>query len=399
MQNNHAAGRETLQMNDRPDISRLPRVKVVLYSLLPVIALLAVLEGGARLLETVWPPLPADYGMGFNDDSRVFMSTGGEHPLMVTRPQKNISFACQSFSTPKPANTYRIFFLGESNVFYLQGEITELAERLCKADTKGRRIEIVNMGGCAYGSSRLLRVAQEIIEYEPDMMLVYIGHNEFEELDQLKLVAPQRLTVQRELYRSAFMRLVRDTAVDAEIAWMRHRMSRAKLSPEVNFKSTFGYEFSPQAMAQRMGEYRNNLSDILSLCADRHVPVIMGSMASNLWKPGIASSRHEDRDEIERRYAAGDYQGGLALARRVLSGSSRHQASDTENGIIRDLAKERGAVLVDIEAAVTAAEPHGVQGETLLSDNCHLNSAGKAVLIREYEREIRRLAGIPALTP
>ncbi len=386
-------------MKKEVDISKLPRAKVFAYSLLPAILLLCVLEGGARLLETVRPPLPADYGMGFNDGSRVFMSTGGPNPSLVTRPQKEISFVSQSFATPKPANTYRIFFLGESNVYNLQSHLPDLAKRLTGASAAGRRCEIINVGGQAYGSSRLLRVAQEIIEYEPDLILVYIGHNEFEEIDYEALAAPQRLAVQQQVYRSALMRLVRDTVVKVEIGGMRYWMSRFRHPPEVAAWLAFEHEFSPAELDERMAGYRKNMAEILALCRDRGVPVIMGVMATNLRSPILRPNSTDGREKIETMYRANDFQNAMAFARRVLASSTRHQASDAENAIIRQLAKEYGVVLVDIEAAIAKAEPHGVPGETLLYDRCHLNDAGKSILIREYETEIRRLAGLPALAP
>ena len=49
--------------------------------------------------------------------------------------------------------------------------------------------------------------------------------------------------------------------------------------------------------------------------------------------------------------------------------------------------------LADVEAAVIAAEPHGVPGETLFNDHCHLNPAGNALLVRVYEKEILRALG------
>ncbi len=384
-------------MNGTVQGQRLSRFKVVLYSLLPTIVLLGALEGGARLVEWVRPPLPADYGMGFDDDSRVFMPSGVVRPVMTTRPQKEISFVSQSFPTPKPANTYRIFFLGESNVNYLRWNLEDLAERLGAADTKGRRFEIINMGGLAYGSHRLLRVAREIINYEPDLVLVYIGHNEFEELEQQELAAPQRAAVQRQVYRSAFMRLLRDTAASARITWMRFRLSHAKLPPEVNYMATYGRDFSPEEIDRRMAEYRTNMGGILALCRDRQVPAIMGAMATNLWKPDLLDKYKDAKEEIARLYAAGDYQGGMALARKMLRTTSRHQASDAENWIIRDLARDYGATLVDVEAAISKAEPHGVPGEALFSDRCHVNDEGKSILVKGYEKAIRRLAGVPEL--
>jgi hypothetical protein len=195
------------------------------------------------------------------------------------------------------------------------------------------------------------------------------------------------------------MRLARDMAVEAEIAWMRHKMRRANLPPEVNFMATFGHNFSPGEIDERMAKYRKNMGGILALCRGHPVPVVMGVMATNLWKPDLIGNYKASRDEIDRLYAAGDYQGGMALARKMLRTTSRHQASDTENGIIRDLAKEYDVDLVDIEAAISKAEPHGVPGETLFSDLCHVNDKGRSILIREYEIEIRRLAGIPPLVP
>ncbi|HRZ16716.1 MAG TPA: SGNH/GDSL hydrolase family protein, partial [Candidatus Hydrogenedentes bacterium] len=73
--------------------------------------------------------------------------------------------------------------------------------------------------------------------------------------------------------------------------------------------------------------------------------------------------------------------------------SPRHQSSDLENAILRELAAENGVPLADVEAAVIAAEPHGVPGETLFNDHCHLNPAGNALLVRVYEKEILRALG------
>lgn len=382
-------------MNEPVKTAKLPLFKVLLYSLLPTVLLLGALEGGARLLEWARPPLPADYGMGFDDDSRVFMPAGVLRPVMTTRPQKEISFVRQSFPTPKPANTYRIFFLGESNINYVRWQLEDLSERLSMADTRGRRFEIINVGGLAYGSHRLLRVAREIIDYEPDLVLIYIGHNEFEELEQRELAAPQRAAVQRQVYRFAFMRLLRDTAANARIAFMRFRLFWANLPPEVNYMATFGRDFSAGEIDLRMAEYQKNMGDILALCRDRHVPAIMGVMATNLWRPDLLDKYKDAGNEIARLYAAGDYQGGMALARNMLRTTPRHQASDTENGIIRDLAREYGVVLVDIEAAIAQAEPHGVPGETLMFDNCHVNEEGKPILVREFENAVRKRVGLP----
>ena len=95
--------------------------------------------------------------------------------------------------------------------------------------------------------------------------------------------------------------------------------------------------------------------------------------------------------EVLPLFASGDYAAGKERAQAILSSVPRHQSSSAENRIIRDLAAQYGVALADVESAVIAREPHGVPGETLFGDHCHLNPEGNKVLIGEYEREITSL--------
>ncbi len=376
-------------------VPRFSPVKTVVYSLLPTLALLCLLEGGSRALEWWKPPLPADYGMGFDPESRVFIPSGPLRRTLTTRPEKEISFQRQSFAMPKPGGTFRVFMIGGSNVNYLQAGFDFLGERLSDEDPGGRRFEILNMGGLAYGSSRLRRVLDEVVEYSPDLILIYMAHNEFEEMEQEREVRPERRSLQRAVYRSAFMRRLRDTAGTLQVWLLRIRRMRADLPPEVDWSATSGHEFSPEEIAERMRTYRENLAAMLDRCRERGVPVVVGTVPSNLWNPDLPASLQGVRDEIQALYARGEYAAGMALARETLRHASRHQASDAENDIIRGLAGEKGVPLVDVFSVIAAAEPNGVPGETMLSDRCHLNERGQLLLLREYERKIRKTAGLP----
>lgn len=374
---------------------RFSPLKTVVFSLLPAVLLLCLLEGGSRALEWWKPPLPADYGMGFDPESRVFIPSGPLRRTMTTRPEKEISFQRQSFTLPKPGGVFRVFMLGGSNVNYLHAGLEILADRLSGADPQGRRFEILNMGGLAYGSSRLRRVLDEVVAYSPDLILIYMAHNEFEEMEQETEARPERRALQQAVYRSAFMRRLRDTAGTLQVWLLRMKRMRADLPPEVDWSAAFGHEFSPAEIAERMDTYRENLAAMLDRCREHGVPVAVGTVPSNLWNPDLPASLQAVRDEIQALYARGEFAKGMALARETLRNASRHQASDAENDIIRSLAGERGVPLVDIFSVIAAAEPNGVPGETLLSDRCHLNGPGQLLLLREYERHIRKIAGLP----
>jgi hypothetical protein len=92
-------------------------------------------------------------------------------------------FRPAAFSSRKNDATKRIFVLGGSTV---QGRpfSTETAfpiwleTRLTAAFPKSN-FEVVNVGGISYASYRVSKLVNEVLEHEPDAIVLYTGHNEF----------------------------------------------------------------------------------------------------------------------------------------------------------------------------------------------------------------------------
>lgn len=42
-----------------------------------------------------------------------------------------------------------------------------------------KEIEVINLGGAAINSNVNLDLAKEVVKYQPDLILLYLGHNEF----------------------------------------------------------------------------------------------------------------------------------------------------------------------------------------------------------------------------
>jgi hypothetical protein len=354
--------------------------KSLIYALLPVLVLAAFLEATARVIEIWMPPRVVDIGQGFSPDSRLFIPDPADPAYLITNPSKEVSFHKQRFLKTPPPRTLRAFFLGGSSVNYLDYEFPFLAERL-QDRLRGRfdRVEIINCGGLSYGSHRLVLIANEITEYAPGLVMVYSAHNEFEEIEQLGLTRLRVLPLQRLLYRSAFCRFLRDRLASYQISELQATRNRRIAAEEI---------------AERMDNYRNNLTLMIRLFQDRGIPIILGSVPSNLVKPSLPGEAGQRYQEVLDLFAREEFEKGLALGRNILRNTSpRHQSSDTENEIIRALTRQQGVPLADVEAAVLAAEPHQVPGETLFSDHCHLNAAGNKLLIAAYEKQILRAFG------
>ena len=223
--------------------------------------------------------------------------------------------------------------------------------------------------------------------------MVYLGHNEFEELEQLEFAGLASAPVQRTLSHFALFRFVRDRIASYKIGKLqREHNERIAKDSVPDTSRAWGHQFTPEEIATRMDTFRKNYALIIEMCQDRGVPIVIGSVPSNLWKPSLYGEPGEryEREAIAK-FKQGDYAGGLAAGRAILRESPRHQSSDAENEVIRGLAEHYKVPLADVEKAVLAAEPHGVPGETLFNDHCHLNNKGNDILIEQYEEQFHTI--------
>ncbi|HOT49367.1 MAG TPA: SGNH/GDSL hydrolase family protein, partial [Candidatus Hydrogenedentes bacterium] len=76
-------------------MSSLSVGKTIVYSLLPLVLLAVLLESLFRVVEIWRPPLPVDYGWGFDANSRLFVPDAKSPDTMITAPQKRVSFQDQ----------------------------------------------------------------------------------------------------------------------------------------------------------------------------------------------------------------------------------------------------------------------------------------------------------------
>lgn len=371
---------------------RLPLCRRLAFAAAAVLLGLALLEGVARLVEVWNPPRVVDLGLGFDDASRLFETPPGLPGRRTTARAKIGPFRPQAFDAEKPVGTLRVVALGGSSVNFADKELRVLEARLAREFAADwRDAELINCGGMGYGSHRIQLVAMEMLGYDPDVVLLYEAHNEFEEIDQLRFASLETLTVQRALSKSAFVRVIGDLAIAREEERLRreHEEQRALLHvpPEAGMPLAWDRAFTRDEIDARMRAFRDRHAVILEACRTRGVGVVLCTVPSNLVNPAFAGDGWKAYEPVKELLRQGRHADAVALGRRLLRASgTRHQSSDLENAILRDLAAEYRVPLADVEAAVCAAEPHGVPGETLFTDHCHLSEKGNAILRETVEK-------------
>ncbi len=89
----------------------------------------------------------------------------------------------QIFKKIKPSGTYRIFVLGESSAlgfpYTHRGSFPRMLEYWLSMTYPEKNIEMINLSITAINSYALLSFTDEIIEMDPDAILIYTGHNEY----------------------------------------------------------------------------------------------------------------------------------------------------------------------------------------------------------------------------
>lgn len=144
---------------------------VIVYGTLEVVLWLC----GVRTIEEVRDPF-----VGFHAEIPLFVE---KDDYFVTNPLRTASFNVQKFPVKKAPGAFRIFCLGGSTTFGhpydARVAYPQALESRLQRLAPGRRFEVINCGGVSYASYRLALIVDEVVDYEPDIVVIHTGHNEF----------------------------------------------------------------------------------------------------------------------------------------------------------------------------------------------------------------------------
>jgi len=92
-------------------------------------------------------------------------------------------FRPASFTAHKTEGTKRIFVLGGSTVqgrpYSTETAFSTWLQLRLQATFPETHFEVVNVGGISYASYRVSKLLSEVMEHDPDAIVLYTGHNEF----------------------------------------------------------------------------------------------------------------------------------------------------------------------------------------------------------------------------
>lgn len=381
--------------------------------LLPLLGL-ALLEGGLRLA-------------GYGPDLRLFV-TDAQHPdYWVMNPAAARRYFTQAANAPvgnaelfrkhKAPGTFRVFVLGESTTIgypYMHNAAFPrwLHYRLLRARPR-LNLEIINLSLTAVSSYTVRGFAEELVNYAPDAVLVYAGHNEY--YGAMGVGSTSRWAgrpgLVRWLLRAQDLRLVQAL----RRAWSARRggVGNAKADERQTLMQRMAADqhivYGSVAYVRGIQQFEENMSGLCQLLSGRHVPVLISTLVSNEKDlPPFISGAVPPAASAQAAYQRANLayqQGDFEQARRQYAQAReldllRFRAPAAMNQVIRGLpGRFPGVFLVDAERLFRQHSPHGILGQELLLEHVHPNLAGYALLSEAFYQALKSHRLLPPAAP
>ncbi len=360
--------------------------------------------------------------------------------IYATNENKLSFFNYLEFEKEKPTNTFRIFCFGGSTTygrpFRAETAFPRWLEINLNLIDTSHNYQVINAGGISYASYRIVHLVEEATKYEPDLFILYMGHNEFLEARTYENILTQNPTVKS-------IRVLLDK-LDLYVV-LRNLLSQAKQIVSSSKKSTTVLEnevatiLDASAGLERytrenlqientIQHYRYNLKRIIDIAHQKRIKFVLTTLTSNLkdfspfksqHREGLAAgdlaswNNHYQKGQIfqkkkqykqaliefeqcmsiDNQYAKLVYNIAQCLyhiEQYDLAKKYYHQAKELDicplraqeeiNSSIRLLSRHFNVPLVDIEAEFEKLSSHGIPDGTYLIDHVHPTIAGNQII-------------------
>ena len=362
-------------------------------------------------------------------DTLVVADQGGASSWFFANPSRTGQSELYAFLDPKPTNTVRIFCVGESAMqgFPQPRHLASSAflQAMLEDAWPARKVEVINLGTTAVASFPVLGILTEALEFQPDLVVIYTGNNEFFGTYGVASSGragsrPWMLRANRFLHSLALVqglsRLLDRGDKEVDRTLMETMMAQNYIGPD---------DWRRPAAANNLYE---NVAGMIRKCRARGVPVLVLNLPANerdLAPIGNDKLDHLPatvQDEIkslltaaDARLLAHDPESAISTLQKVLTLFPQHARahfllgrcfasqrkerealahfsaardwdtmpwrppSGSQDALVR-AAREESVPICDLLQAFREASPGGAIGWELMDDHVHPNLRGQALI-------------------
>ena len=375
----------------RKDPTKLTRSRRLLYNFMLVCfpaMLLLFIELFLRII---------DYGENYNlfldfpdDDLREYRYINPRIGKKYFQTLEYTTPCGDMFLKEKPENGFRVFVMGSSTVlgfpYHQNGMFTRILQERLQDSYPDKKVEVINTALTAINSFTLLDFIGDVLDEDPDVLLIYAGHNEF--YGALGIGSVEKSFRSRNLIRIhekllnlrvyQFMRNAIARIGDLSSGDTNNQDARGTLMKLIVNNKEIAYK--SETYSTGIERYRKNIEQILKKAERKNVPVFISELVSNVkdLKPFCSetSTGFPAASDIFNKGMENETKGEFDRAKENYYRAKdldciRFRASEEINEVIHELAIKYNAHLVPMKSCFEKASPHKLVGYNLITEHVH----------------------------
>ena len=316
-----------------------------------------------------------------------------------------------AFDKIKKENAFRIFVIGESSVegfpYVANASFPRDLRRRLELLYPDKTIEVVNCGMSAINSYTVRDYVPSIIKEKPDLILIYTGHNEYYGafgVASSVLGGYSRgltnLYIKMENFRT--FQLIANT-----VRWIIGIFKSPQQASGTLMERMVGKSLVPlnsEIFNLGVEQFKENMTDILTMFKDAGIPVIIGSLTCNLkdMKPFVSKKENglPTADDVYKKAQTKLATGDSVEAKKLFLEAKeldelRFRAPEIFNSILKKLSISYDDPFIDIDSVFEAQSEYGIVGSNLIVDHLHPNIDGYKLMAKAFYQEMKKSNLLP----
>ena len=376
--------------------------------------------------------------VGYGENYQLFNRVKGENGVeyLVVNPDlskkyfRGTDFSADSqsdlFLRHKTDSTFRVFVQGASTVvgypFYKGASFPRLLKHRLSRTFPDKNIEVVNTAITAVNSYTLWDVVDRIIDQEPDLVIIYAGHNEYYGALGVGSSAsvgsyPALVRNYLRLKNFRFFQLLENSMMGLLKSDDQNTMSINETTLMEVMAKEQEIPLDSEAYNAGIKQFQSNLKRILDKYQRHGIPVILSTLVANERnvKPFISDdldleayseaieANEPDVHTLAQKNADAAYILGQHYLERNPDSAKKYlhlakeldllrfRAPEKINEVIAEQAHERNLTLVDMKKIFESKVPNDIVGDALVAEHVHPNVEGYFVMADAFYEKIKEL--------
>ncbi|MFN8254338.1 MAG: hypothetical protein U0W24_01535 [Bacteroidales bacterium] len=344
------------------------------------------------------------------------------------------------FKKKKDKKTFRIFVLGESSAlgfpYNHNGSISRMLKYQLERSYRNTDFDVINCALVGVNSYTVLDIAKGLVDYQPDAIIIYMGHNEY--YGALGVASTNKLGRNRSIVKTTIylrkFRLFQALMKFREFVIRKLNPDPAKFRNRMERMADKNVLFDSELYNAGIQQFDDNLKETLELFKKYQIPVFIGNIISNekdqmpfesqtikphqndewlkLYQSALENLKNGEKikayealnkiNNMDSSYAAAQYfEGQLAYKQNDYSKAKRcfvnakeldivrFRAPEAINSSIKKQALNFQSYFVDIKKSYETHSPHGIIGKELVLEHLHPNIDGYYLIATDFFESLK----------